>query len=510
LISTFGNDPAFLWGGATAAAQIEGGWDADGKQPSIWDDFCHSTPTPSPNPDTSDPDFSKQCGNVPEGGDVERWTTLAVTDDFYHKYESDLDLLSSYNMNAMRISLSWPRVMPFNAETGQHEPNQAGIDFYKNVLRKMQANGITPVVTLFHWDLPNDLSFLRENVVEEFAKYAKLCFDEFGEWVKDWATFNEPTSSCSLGYAIGAFAPGHKETTGHLKCGKNLLVSHARAVEEFRSGGYDGQIGIVLDYKWAYPDDPNDADDVKMAGWDFDNVVGFWAEPIFGSGDFPESLKDFFGDQMPVLTQEEQTLLAGSADFWGANTYGGKITRPKSEVLNKPLSEYNDGDDMAERYTFSPCGDCGDEPCSRDHVFNESFACGAASSWLWAFPDAMYQYLNKVKSFTDKPIYVTEFGCDVDEEGGMSFEQAYDDEFRVQYYKYYMMQIAKAKDEGADIKGVFAWSLMDNFEWGDGLNFRFGITYVDFNDDALPRKPKRSAEWWTDLIGKMNPSTVTV
>merc|ERR1712031_20707 len=117
----------------------------------------------------------------------------------------------------------------------------------------------------------------------------------------------------------------------------------------------------------------------------------------------------------------------------------------------------------------------------------------------------MYQYLNKVKSFTDKPIYVTEFGCDVDEEGGMSFEQAYNDEFRVQYYKYYMMQIAKAKSEGADIKGVFAWSLMNNFEWGDGLNFRFGITYVDFND--LSRHPKGSAVWWKELIAKMKPES---
>merc|ERR550537_267367 len=149
----------------------------------------------------------------------------------------------------MRISLSWPRLMPYNPVTGQHERNQDGVDFYKRVLAKMKDNGITPVVTLFHWDLPNDLSFLNDTVVPEFAKYAELVFEEFHSYVSDWATFNEPTSICSLGYSIGAFAPGHKSTTDHLVCGHNILKSHAKAVDVYREI-YDGQICIVLDYKW--------------------------------------------------------------------------------------------------------------------------------------------------------------------------------------------------------------------------------------------------------------------
>ena len=501
LIDTFGSNAAFLWGSATAAAQIEGAWNVDGKQASIWDDFCHSIRAN----DTTDDPFFKQCGNVPAGSDKTLFTTLDVTDDFYHKYESDLDLLSSYNMNALRISFSWPRLMPLNPDTGKHEKNAEGVDFYKNVLKKMSDNGITPVVTLFHWDLPNDLSFLEENVVDEFVEYATMVFEEFHDDVKDWATFNEPTSTCSLGYAIGAFAPGHKSTTDHLVCGKNLLMAHAGAVKAFRDGEYEGQIGIVLDYKWAYPDDETDEEAIQMAQWDRDNVVGFWADPIFKTGDFPDSLKQFFGNDMPVLTAEEQALLIHSADFWGANTYGGKITNKTAYSLT--LGDYVPGDDMAERYSFSPCNPGN----NKSHVENIEFECGAASGWLWAKPDSMYQYLQYINTQYDAPkIYVTEFGCDVEGESDMPKEEALGDTFRLDYYQLYMMQIEKAKSEGVKIEGVFAWSLMDNFEWGDGLDFRFGITYVDFNDADLTRTPKMSADWWKDLIGAMNPSSLTV
>jgi len=504
LIDTFGNNANFLWGSATAAAQIEGAWNVGDKQPSIWDDFCHSIR----HRDTTDDPFSKTCGDAPEGADAptqEEWTTLDRTDDFYHTYEADLDMLSGYNMNALRISLSWPRLMPLNNVTGQHEPSADGIKFYNDVLDKMIANGITPVVTLFHWDLPNDLSFLEDNVVEEFAKYAQMAFENFHTKVSDWATFNEPTSICSLGYSIGAFAPGHKSTTDHLVCAKNLLLSHARAYEIFKAAdtAYTGQIGIVLDYKWTYPEDPNNEHDTTMAQWDRDNVVGIWADPIFGNGDFPESMKTFFGASMPVLSEANQTALRGSADFYGANSYGGKST--KASAFSKPLSEYEGGDDMSERYSYCPCND-GE---NKTAILDIDFECGAASGWLWARPDSMYQYLKYINTTYSSPkIYVTEFGGDVEGESQMEKSVALADAWRVTYYQRYMMHIARAKIDGCDIQGVFAWSLMDNFEWGDGLNFRFGITYVNFTD--MSRTAKDSAKWWQELIPKMNPSTSIV
>jgi len=246
-----------------------------------------------------------------------------------------------------------------------------------------------------------------------------------------------------------------------------------------------------------------------MAQWDRDNVVGFWADPIFGSGDFPESMKTFFGEQMPVLSDANQSLLKGSADFYGANTYGGKVT--KSAAFNTTLSDYGVGDDpdnnLAERYSCAPC-DNDANPCPQSMMVHDDFECGAASLWLWAKPDSMYQYLNYITTTYHNPkIYVTEFGGDIKGEGDKTAAQAQADDWRVKYYKLYMMQVARAQTAGSNIKGVFAWSLMDNFEWGDGLNFRFGITYVDFTTGGnLARTPKDSANWWTQLIASMNTS----
>merc|ERR1711976_862770 len=226
---------------------------------------------------------------------------------------------------------------------------------------------------------------------------------------------------------------------------------------------------------------------------------GVWADPIF-KGDYPDSLKAFYGDHLGKFTRREKKLLKGSADFFGLNTYGGKIA-----VWNdKTFDDYQDGDDIVERYTHSPCDGSHDE--EKANLDDPAFECGAASGWLWAKPDAMFQYLKYVHD-TYKPkngIYVTELGIDLPEEGSMTRDQSVQDTLRQEYYQRYIMQIAKAKNDGVPVKGMFAWSMMDNFEWGDGLNFRFGITYVDFKDKDLPRTPKGSAHWWKDLIGKMN------
>jgi len=369
----------------------------------------------------------------------------------------------------------------------------------------MKDNGITPVVTMFHWDLPNDLSWLNETVVEEFARYSTLVFEEFHTHVSDWATFNEPNTFCSLGYNQGVKAPGHKSTTDHLVCAKNVLIAHARAVDIFRSGKYPGEIGIVLDYKWAYPDDASNADDGTQAQWDRDNVLGIWADPIFGNGDFPASLKEFYGAEMPVLSEQEQAALRGSADFFAANTYGGKVTKRSS--FSTTLADYHAGDDLAERNSFCPCNP-GE---NTSHVVDMDFECGADSPWLWVKPDSMYQYLNYIKTNYGNPkVYVSEFGVDVKGESDMDIATALQDDFRVSYYQLYMMQIAKAKNEGTNIQGIFAWSLMDNFEWDDGTNFRFGITYVDFESDDLKRYPKKSATWWQELIASMSSTSITV
>jgi len=402
-------------------------------------------------------------------------------------------LSGEYGMNAMRMSMSWPRLMPLNKSSGKHEVNPEGVKFYKDVFAMMKKRGVTPFVTLHHWDVPNDLSWLEDDIVNHFLDFAKLCFNEFPE-ITNWATVNEPNSICSGGYGAGVFAPGHKSTTDHLVCGHHILQAHARSVDYFRKSGKKGHIGIVLDYKWAYPNTDSEADN-RAAAYDRDNLVGFWAEPIFKTGDYPQSLKDFFGAKMPVLTDEEKYMLKGSADFWGLNTYGGHVA-----VWNdKKIEDYEPGDNVVGRYSFSPCSAGADQT----HVDDHEFECGAASGWLWAKPDSMRKYLNWVKDYYGvENIIVTEFGVDVANESDMSMDEALVDTYRQEYYKRYLKQIAVAKKEdGVAIRGVFAWSLMDNFEWADGLNFRFGITYVQFND--LSRHPKMSAKWWTKMIARM-------
>merc|ERR1711998_271498 len=259
------------------------------------------------------------------------------------------------------------------------------------------------------------------------------------------------------------------------------------------------------DYKWAYPEDPDSEDDKMAAALDTDNVLGAWAEPIFVSGDCPKSMREFYGDALGTFTDDEKARLKHSADFFGLNTYGGK----KAKWTPKTYDEYEDGDDMAERYTYSPC-DVDGHPGAKELLDDPDFECGAASSWLWAKPHAIYEYLKYVSNtLSVADIYVTEFGVDLPDEGGMSVEESVNDAHRVDYYQRYLMQIAKAKEEGVNVKGIFAWSLMDNFEWGDGLNFRFGITYVDFNKEDLPRTPKNSAMFWKGLIGNMAGSPTT-
>jgi beta-glucosidase len=260
----------------------------------------------------------------------------------------------------------------------------------------------------------------------------------------------------------------------------------------------EGQIGIVLDYKWAFPKTDSD-DDQRAAKYDRDNVMGFWAEPIFLTGDYPQSLREFFGSKLPTFSDDEKAMLKGSADFYGVNTYGGKV----AEWNNKSLKDLQPGDDVVERYSFCPCAPGAD----KSKVVDPKFECGAASSWLWAKPEAMRKYLEHVHTFYKaKKIYVTEFGVDVKGESNMKMSDALNDSYRQEYYTRYLEQIALAqKDSKVPVSGIFAWSLMDNFEWGDGLNFRFGITYVNFAD--LSRHPKNSAKWWKSLIARMKSQT---
>jgi len=388
-------------------------------------------------------------------------------------------MLADLGFNALRLSISWPRIFPLGAD-GQHAPNPKGVQFYKNVLAKLKDKGVTPMVTIFHWDLPNDLDWLSDTVVDEYVKYVEFLFETFPD-IKHWATFNEPLSFCPAGYNGGFWPPSIKSDYLHLVCGHNVLRSHARAVKLYRQKYQQqqgGKIGIVIDYKWAYPMNASSKEDQVASQLHHDFHMGWWADPIFLSGDYPVSMRTFYGDRLPRFAAAEMNSLRFSADFYGVNTYGAKYVKFDPLGVNGQFKEINPCQDWSP----PPAGECAESP------------------WLWIHPPAMRLYLEYVYNRYNIPdIYVTEFGMDVKNETKMPLDEALHDKMRVEFYRNYLDEAATAKrDGGVPVKGAFAWSLLDNLEWKDGYKCRFGITYVNFTTQE--RFPKDSAKWFQTLI----------
>ena len=303
----------FLWGAATAAYQIEGAYDVDGKGPSIWDQW------------------SKVAGHTHDGD------TGDVADDSYHRFEEDLDLLSAIGFSTYRFSISWTRIIP----TGRFSEgvNKKGLDFYRRVLDACKKRNLTPLVTLFHWDTPlgffngsqsEPVGWLREEIIDEYVNYATLIFQTFPQ-VPYYLTFNEPLSFVKNGYGQdGTLAPGR--WSNRTQClfgnsavepyiaGHHVLLAHARAVAAYRSFNLSGKIGITLDISFAESLDSNVETDLEASERSLQFQVGWWAGPIF-KGDYPRVMREQLGNRLPQFSEEEKKLILGSHDFYGCNHY---------------------------------------------------------------------------------------------------------------------------------------------------------------------------------------------
>jgi len=460
IIKSLGSEPSFLWGAATAAYQVEGAANEDGRTSSIWDDFAHT------------PGKVFQNGN----GDV--------ACDFYHRYEDDLKLLESYGLNTFRFSISWTRVLPMGTD-GKRFPNQKGIDFYKNVLRSLKEKRITPMVTMFHWDLPSDLSWLDRKVIDEFVDYADFLWTTFPE-VDLWITFNEPATFCFMGYDLGTHAPGVRNSRqGLYTCGHHVLLAHAKAFAlfdaKYREKRPRTQIGMTTPMDFPMPRDENSKADQEAVNYMSIWEVGHWMDPIF-FGDYPKELRDSESLKgiLPKFSSQEKAMLKGSyIGFYGMNTYGSKYAWSDGSNLAKHPSHF--------KFSYydklgSPVG----TPFIRD--------------WLFARPAEIYHQLKWVNDrYRPESIIITENG--VPDHGDTSAKWTVDDPWRISYYRGYLSNVARAKDEGVPVKGYVAWALMDNFEWADGYKRRFGLTYVDFK--SLKRTPKTSAKWFKHLFARM-------
>ncbi|TFB05627.1 Beta-glucosidase 1A [Trichoderma ghanense] len=459
----------FQWGFATAAYQIEGAVDQDGRGPSIWDTFC------------------AQPGNIADG------SSGVTACDSYNRTADDIALLKSLGARSYRFSISWSRIIP---QGGRGDAvNRAGIDHYRRFVDDLLAAGITPFVTLFHWDLPEALHqryggpLDRTEFPLDFENYARVVFAALPK-VRNWITFNEPLCSAIPGYGSGTFAPGRQSASEPWIVGHNILVAHGRAVRAYRddfkaaAGGGDGQIGIVLNGDFTYPWDAADPADQEAAQRRLEFFTAWFGDPIY-LGDYPASMRKQLGDRLPAFTPEERALVRGSNDFYGMNHYTSNYIRHRSSPAAADDTVGN-----VDVLFHNKQGNCiGPE---------------TQSSWLRPCPVGFRDFLVWISKRYGYPrIYVTENGTSIKGESDLPRDKILDDDFRVKYYDEYIRAMVTAVElDGVDVRGYFAWSLMDNFEWADGYVTRFGVTYVDY-ENGQKRFPKKSAKSLKPLFDEL-------
>ncbi|XP_004295223.1 PREDICTED: beta-glucosidase 12-like [Fragaria vesca subsp. vesca] len=466
----------FVFGTASAAYQYEGAAKEGGRGPSIWDTYTHEHPE-----------------RITDGSNGD------VANDQYHRYKEDVRIMKDMNLDAYRFSISWSRLLPNGKLSGG--VNKEGVKYYNNLINELLSKGLQPYVTLFHWDLPQTLEdeyggFLSPNIVNHFRDFSELCFKEFGDRVKYWITLNEPWTYSNGGYALGSLAPGRCSAWQQLNCtggdsstepylvAHNLLLSHAAAVKLYRQkyqAYQKGVIGITIVSHWFIP--ISDATHHKNAALrTLDFMFGWFMDPLT-NGDYPHSMRSLVGNRLPKFTKEQSKLLIGSFDFLGLNyytTYYASYT-PQNNSLNASYVT-----DARSTQSFALNG--------------VPIGPQAASSWLYVYPKGLRDLLLYTKTkYNDPLIYITENGIDEFNDPKLSLEEALFDNQRVDYYFRHLYYLQKAIEDGVKVKGYFAWSLLDNFEWASGYTVRFGINYVDYKN-GNKRHPKLSAHWFKNFL----------
>ena len=437
----------FAWGVATAAFQIEGAVAEDGRGPSIWDTFV------------------RQPGAIFHGEDA----NVAV--DHYHRWESDLDLMAELGIPAYRLSLSWSRLQP----TGAGPLNPEGVAFYRRLLIGARERGIEPYVTLYHWDLPQALQDLggwpaRETAVR-FGEYTGLVLDALGDLAHSWITINEPICASFLGHSWGMQAPGHTDDREAVRAAHHLLLAHGLAVREFRARRPELKVGItnLLSNLGPATDSPEDVSAAAATDARFNKL---FLEPVYRGSYGAEVVEEFAQHGLTLEEVEgglvqpgDLALISAPTDFAGVNHYTN--TRIAADAASP------NGARMIQV-----------EPITTTFNWSDT-------------PDALRDVLVRVsREYTDLPLFVTENGAtfyDYPTPDG-----AVHDPERVHYLAGYTAALAEARALGADVRGYFLWSFLDNFEWSWGFSKRFGIVYVDLPTQA--RIPKDSAYWYRDHI----------
>ncbi|OMO71966.1 Glycoside hydrolase, family 1 [Corchorus olitorius] len=472
----------FVFGTASAAFQYEGAVKEDGRKPTIWDTFSHS-------------------GFIFDGSNAD------VAVDQYHRYVEDIQLMKDMGMDAYRFSIAWSRIFP----NGSGEINQAGVDHYNDLINALIAQGIEPYVTLYHWDLPQALQdkyigWLDPQIIKDFSVYAETCFEKFGDRVKHWITFNEPHNFAIQGYYSGFEAPGRcssilcnagNSSSEPYIVAHNVLLSHATVADIYRKNYKDkqnGLIGISLDVKWYEPE-TNATGDIEAAQRAQDFQLGWFLDPLM-FGDYPSSMKSRVGSRLPNFTDSESVLLKGSLDFLGINHYTTYYAR--QNATNSIVDLLNDCVTDAAAYAIQDIALFNISAAFKD---GQPIGDRANSIWLYIVPSGMRSLMQYIKEKYGNPlVFITENGMDDPNSIFIPIEDALKDEKRIKYHTDYLTNLLAAiVEDGCNVKGYFAWSLLDNWEWVAGYTSRFGLYFVDYNDN-LKRYPKDSVSWFKKFL----------
>ncbi len=436
----------FQWGVATAAPQIEGAAFADGKGESVWDRFCR----------------------IP--GRVRNGDTLDVANDHYHRYAEDFALMASLGVKNYRLSIAWPRIFP----NGDGEVNEAGLGFYQRLIDACLAHGITPWVTLFHWDLPQALEekggWTERDTTAAFARYAETVVEALGDRVKNWFTVNEIACFTREAYGEGSFkAPGRMATEKEVnQAYHHALLCHGHAVRAVREfGGEGARVGIADNPMIPVPVTETPVDMEAAREW-FIARNSRVLEPIF-TGRYSSAHCRRLGADMPDIQPGDLELISQPCDFLGLNIYTGNYVRAGKKGSGP------------EELPFPP-----DYPRS-------------SSPWLKFLPQAIYWGPRlAAEVYGVKSIVITENGCGYDDEPMVNGEVL--DLHRRDFLRGYLRELHRAIADGVPVDGYFLWSFMDNFEWQDGYDRRFGIIHVDFKTQK--RVPKLSARWYQRVMAE--------
>lgn len=447
----------FTWGVATSSFQIEGATEADGRSESIWDRFC-ATP-----------------------GKIEDGTDGRIACDHFHRWRDDVALIASLGVNAYRFSIAWPRVIP----AGTGAVNGEGLDFYDRLVDELLAKGVRPYATLYHWDLPQVLEerggWPSRDVVGAFEAYADAVTRRLGDRVQHWMTHNEPWCAAILGYARGEHAPGLKDWSLGLRATHHLLLSHGRAVSVIRNNVPGASVGIVLNPSPGYPASDSAAD--EDATRQFDGEFNRWyLDPLYGRPYPADKVAEYeaagAAKGMKFVLPGDMETIAAPTDFLGVNYYSRGLIRSAAvtEEQNRPRLIPHPGPE-------------------------------ARTDMGWeVYPDGLRVLLGRIhRDYAPRAILVTENGAAYPE--GPDASGRVTDERRRAYLESHIGACHAAIAEGVPLKGYFAWSLMDNFEWAFGYRKRFGLVHVDY--ETQQRTVKESGHWFARVARNNGPPAST-